>query len=162
MSNHNINTKISDFFKIASRTTTIKKEIIGGILSFICMCYILPVNAMILSSMGIDSNGVFAVTAIIGAFSTILMALLANYPVVLSSGMGLNAFLSYTICNQIFSGPHSWQKSLIVLTISGIIFFIFSVTPLRRKFLDSIPKQIKVIISASLGIFICLSPPHTL
>ena len=97
MSNHNINTKISDFFKIASRTTTIKKEIIGGILSFICMCYILPVNAMILSSMGIDSNGVFAVTAIIGAFSTILMALLANYPIVLSSGMGLNAFLSYTL-----------------------------------------------------------------
>lgn len=155
MSTHNINTKVSDFFKIASRSTTIKKEIIGGILTFICMCYILPVNAMILSSMGIDSNGVFAITAIIGAFSTIMMALLANYPVVLSSGMGLNAFLSYTICNQIFSGPHSWQKSLIVLTISGIIFFIFSITPLRKKFLDSIPKQIKIIISASLGIFIC-------
>lgn len=143
------------FFRINERNSNIKREIIGGLLTFICMCYILPVNATILSSMRMNQNGVFAITAIVASISTIMMGLLANYPIVLSSGMGLNAYLAYTICGQIFNDSYMWQKSLIVLTFSGLLFFIFSITPLRQKILKSISNDIKSIISACLGIFLC-------
>ena len=146
----------SRFFKLKERNTSIKTEIIGGLITFICMCYILPVNAGILSEMGMNSAGVFAMTAIVGAICTILMGLIANYPVSLSAGMGLNAFLTFTVAMQIFAkDPDAWQKSMIVLTISGILFFVFSLTPLREKIINGIPNDIKLIICGALGMFIC-------
>ena len=149
---------ISRFFKLKERNTSVKTEIIGGLITFICMCYILPVNSGILSAMGMNPAGVFAMTAIVGAICTILMGVIANYPISLSAGMGLNAFLTFTVAMQIFgapTAPDAWQKSMIVLTISGILFFIFSLTPLREKIINGIPKDIKLIICGSLGMFIC-------
>ena len=144
------------FFKLSDRNTDVKTEIIGGLITFVCMCYILPVNSGILSAMGMNKAGVFAMTAIVGALATILMGVIANYPISLSAGMGLNAFLTFTVALQIFKGdPNAWQKAMITLTISGIIFFIFSLTPLREKIINAIPKDIKAIICGSLGMFIC-------
>ena len=139
-------------FHLQENNTKIRTEIIGGVITFISMVYILPLNASILSSMGMSSTGVFAVTAIVSCIVTLIMGLVANYPIVLSTGMGLNAFLAYTLTDAL--GFHSWQQKMIVLTITGIIYFIFSLTPLRKKLVEAIPKDMKNVISACLGGFI--------
>lgn len=141
------------FFSLKEKNTTIKREIIGGLITFIAMCYILPVNAGILSDMGMNQAGVFAMTAFVSCFVTLIMGLVANYPVVLSAGMGLNAFITYSVAGGM---GFSWQQSMILLTISGIVFFVFSLTPVRKMIIEAIPKDIQFIISAALGAFICL------
>ncbi len=143
---------IEKIFHVKAKGSTIKSEIIGGLITFIAMCYILPVNASILSDMGMNSLGVFAMTALVGAAVTFIMGFVANYPVVLSAGMGLNAYLAYTLAA---SSGYSWQQCMILLTISGLIFFVFSLTPVRRIIIESIPKDLKLIISSALGAFIC-------
>ena len=147
---------LDKFFHISEKKSSIKTEIIAGLVTFIAMCYILPVNASILSDpngMAMNSFGVFAITALLGAFVTFIMGFVANYPVVLSAGMGLNAYLSYTICS---ASGYTWQQGMILLTISGLIFFVFSLTPVRKIIIESIPKNLKYIISSALGAFICL------
>ncbi|MGM9873980.1 MAG: NCS2 family permease [Bacilli bacterium] len=139
-------------FHVKEKGGSIKNEIIGGLVTFIAMCYILPVNSSILSDAGMNSTGVFIVTALLSFLVTWIMGIVANYPVVLSAGMGLNAFLAYTVCGAL---GFSWQEALILLTVSGIIFFIISLTPIRKIIIESIPKDLKLIISASLGAFIC-------
>ncbi len=139
-------------FHIKERQSSLKMEIIGGLCTFVAMCYILPINSSIMSDAGMNSSGVFIITALLSCLVTIIMGLVANYPVVLSAGMGLNAFLAYTI---IVEQGLSWQDGMILLTVSGIIFFVISLTPIRRKIIDAIPMDIKLIISASLGAFIC-------
>ncbi len=142
---------ISRFFHIRERNGKVSNEILGGVVVFLAMCYILPVNASILSNTGMSSLGVFASTAIVSAIATILMGLIANCPIALSAGMGLNAYLSYTVCGVL---GYNWQECLILLTITGILFFIFSLTPIRRKIIDAFPIDLKSIISAGLGAFI--------
>ena len=140
------------FFHISEKGSSLKNEIIGGLIVFVAMCYILPVNASILSDMGMDKMGVFAMTAIVGALVTFIMGAVANYPVVLSAGMGLNAYLAYTIAG---SAGYSWHQCMILLTIAGILFFILSLTPVRKVIIEAIPKDLKLIISSALGAFIC-------
>ena len=140
-------------FHIKGKQASIKTEIIGGLITFVAMCYILPVNASILGDgMGMDKTGVFVMTAILSFLVTAIMGLVANYPVVLSAGMGLNAFLAYTLSDSM--GFTSWQQKMILLTVSGIIFFALSLTPLRKIIIEAIPKDLKCIISAALGGFI--------
>lgn len=144
-----------DFFHLRERKTSIKTELIAGLITFLAMVYILPVNAGILSAtdgIGMDYSGVFAATALISALVTILMGMLANVPIALSAGMGMNAFLSYTVGNAM---GFSWHESMILLTVSGIIFFIISVTKVRQWIIEKFPKDLKLIISAGLGAFIC-------
>lgn len=104
--------------------------------------------------MGMDKGGVFAMTALMSCAVTLIMALVANYPVVLSAGMGLNAYLAYTLGASL--GFTSWQQKMILLTIAGIIFFVFSLTPIRKILLEAIPKKLQLIISLALGGFIAL------
>ena len=139
-------------FGIKSKQASIKNEIIGGLITFIAMCYILPVNSAILSDMGMDKTGVFVMTAIVSFIVTMIMGMVANYPIVLSAGMGLNAFLAYTLSDAM--GFTSWQQKMILLTVAGVIFFALSLTPLRKIIIEAIPKDLKCIISASLGGFI--------
>lgn len=139
-------------FGLKKHNTNVKTEIIGGLVTFIAMCYILPVNAGILSQMFMDSAGIFVSTAIVGCIVTLIMGLVANYPVVLSAGMGLNAYITFSVANGF---GFSWQEAMILLTITGILFFILSLTPVRRIIIETIPKDIKLIISAGLGAFIC-------
>ena len=139
-------------FNLKEKGTTIKNELIGGVIAFIAMCYILPLNSVILSDMGMNSAGVFAITALLSAAVCIAMGFIANYPIALSAGMGLNAFLAYTLSDSL--GFTSWQQKMILLTIMGILFFILSLTPIRKKIIESIPLNLRGIISASLGGFI--------
>ena len=140
-------------FKLRERKASIKTEIIGGLITFVAMCYILPVNASILSDIhGFNAMGIFAMTAIVSCIVTLIMGLVANYPLVLSAGMGLNAYITYTVAQ---GAEYSWHQALILLTISGLIFFVFSLTPVRKMIIEAIPKKIQFIISAALGAFIC-------
>ena len=141
---------LNKIFHLQEKQASIKTEIIGGLITFIAMCYILPVNSQILSSMGMSSSGVFIATALLSFLVTMIMGVIANYPLVLSAGMGLNAYVSFTLS----SGFESWQQRMILLTITGILFFILSLTPIRKIIIESIPKPLKNIISASLGAFI--------
>lgn len=139
-------------FHIKSKGASFKNEIIGGLITFIAMCYILPVNAGILSDMGMNMTGVFVITAIVSFIVTMIMGMVANYPIVLSAGMGLNAFLAYTLSDAM--GFTNWQQKMLLLTIAGVIFFALSLTPLRKIIIEAIPKDLKCIISAALGGFI--------
>ncbi|MCD8209886.1 MAG: NCS2 family permease [Coprobacillus sp.] len=138
-------------FHVKERGSSLKTEIIAGLVTFASVCYILPVNASILSDAGMSSSGVFMATALVAFVVTMIMGLVANYPIVLSAGMGLNAFFAYNIC---LSQGFNWQEGMILLTVSGIIFFVLSLTPVRRWIIDAIPKNIRYIISAALGLFI--------
>ena len=142
---------LDKFFHYKEKGGSLKNEIIGGLMTFIAMCYILPLNASILSSMGMSRAGVFAMTALVSFLVTMIMALDAKYPIVLSAGMGLNAFIAYTLSEALFP---NWQQKMILLTFAGLIFFVFSLTPVRKLIIESIPKDLKCVISAALGAFI--------
>ncbi len=142
---------LDKFFRYKEKGGSLKNEIIGGLVTFIAMCYILPLNASILSSMGMSRAGVFTMTALVSFLVTMIMALDAKYPIVLSAGMGLNAFIAYTLSNVLFT---NWQQKMILLTFAGLIFFVFSLTPVRKMIIESIPKDLKCVISAALGAFI--------
>ena len=143
--------RISRFFHLREKGGHIRTEVLGGLVTFLAMSYILPVNANILSATGMDALGVFGSTALVSALVTLVMALVANCPVALSAGMGLNAYLAYTVCQGL---GYNWQEGMILLTVTGILFFVFSLTPVRRKIIESFPDDLKSIISAGLGAFI--------
>jgi len=142
---------VSRFFHVRERGGKMSSDILGGFVTFLAMCYILPVNAQILANTGMNSFGVFGSTALVSAIVTLIMAFVANCPIALSAGMGLNAYLTYTVCGVL---GYSWQEAMILLTVTGIVFFIFSLTPVRRKIIEAFPGDLKAIVSAGLGAFI--------
>ena len=105
-----------------------KLDLLGGLVTFLAMCYILPVNASILSQSGMDPLGVFASTALVSGIATLLMSMLGKAPIALSAGMGLNAFFTYTIC---FGMGYTWQQGLAIVFISGLIFLAISVRKIK-------------------------------
>ena len=142
---------LKKIFKYDENNFSLKSEIIGGLITFISICYVLPVNASIMSTIGMNEAGVFAVTAILSAFICILMGLIANYPLVLTAGMGLNAYVAYSMSNVLYT---TWQQKMIFLTIAGLVFFVLSLTPVRQKIVDIIPDNVKKLISVAVGSFI--------
>jgi len=138
-------------FKLKSKGSDIRTEIIAGLVVFVAMLYILPVNSGILGDMRMNVSGVFFATAILTGLVTIFMGLFANYPIALSAGMGLNAYLAYTVYESV---GQSWQRAMILLLVAGILFFVMSLTPLRQRLIESIPQGLKSAISAGLGGFI--------
>src|SRR5574344_1573243 len=142
---------ITRFFHIKEKGGKPSGDILGGIVNFLAMCYILPVNSAILSSTGMDPLGVFMATALVSGIVTLIMAFVANCPIALSAGMGLNAYLAYTVCGAL---GYSWQEGMVLLTITGIVFFAFSLTNVRRKIIEAFPVDLQCIISAGLGGFI--------
>lgn len=138
-------------FKLKEKHTSVKTEIIAGITTFLAMAYILGVNPGILHDAGMDVSSVFMATAISAGFASIVMGLLANYPVALAAGMGVNALFAYTICGQMHM---SWQAALAGVFVSGVIFIIISVTGVRKAIINAIPKQLKMAIGAGIGFFI--------
>lgn len=142
---------MNKFFKIEERNTTIKKEIIGGLITFLSMAYILVVNPTILSQAGMDQNAVFVTTAVASAFGCIFMGLYANYPVMIAPGMGMNAFLTYTV---VISMGYSWQEGLFGIFIAGLLFLTLSITGIREKIINAIPETLKHALGAGIGFFI--------
>ncbi len=140
-------------FKLQANKTNVRTEIVAGITTFMTMAYILIVNPLILSDAGMNLGGVFTATAISAIIATIAMALLANYPFALASGMGLNAFFAYTV---VIGMGKSWQFALTAVLIEGIIFIILSLFKVREAIFDAIPMNLKRAVAVGIGLFIAL------
>ena len=138
-------------FKLSENNTSVKTEVIAGITTFMTMAYILVVNANILSETGMDKGAVFAATAIAAFIGSCAMGLLANYPIALAPGMGLNAFFAYTV---VLGMGYSWQFALCAVLIEGIIFILLTITNVREKIIDCIPPVLKHAVTAGIGLFI--------
>ena len=142
---------LNKYFKISERGSTISKELIGGLTIFLAMVYVLPVNADMLSQTGMSFAAVFAATAIAAAIASLIMGLYANYPVGLASGMGVNAFFTYTV---VFGLGFTWEEALAAVLVSGVLFLIISLTGLRKMIINAIPKNLKLAVGAGIGFFI--------
>ncbi len=132
--------------------TVVKTELVAGLTTFMTMAYILAVNPNLLSIAGIPRGGVFIATALAAAVGTFLMAFLANYPFALAPGMGLNAFLTFTV---VLGMGYSWQFALLAVFVEGLIFLVLSLTPVRESIFNAIPPTLKSAVAAGIGLFIC-------
>lgn len=138
-------------FHLSEKKTNVKTEIIAGITTFLAMAYILGVNPAILGDSGMDPHAVFMATAVSAGIASIIMGLLANYPVALAPGMGVNALFSYTV---VLGMGYSWQAALAAVFVSGLVFLVITVTGLRKMIINAIPVQLKLAIGAGIGFFI--------
>ena len=142
---------IAKYFKLESNGTSIKKECVAGITTFLAMAYITVVNPAILSNTGMDFGAVFVATCLAAAFGSIAMGLLGNYPIALAPGMGQNAFFTYGI---VLAMGHTWEVALGAVFLSGILFIILSALPVREWLINAIPRNLKYGISAGIGLFL--------
>ncbi len=146
------------FFKLKENNTDVKTEIIAGATTFLSMAYILAVNPNMLAEAGMDSGGVFTATAISAAIATLVMAFFSNYPVALASGMGLNAYFTYSVCiplaEQGINDP--WKIALTAVLIEGIIFILLSICKFRETLINDVPRNLKYGITVGIGLFITL------
>ncbi|WP_295088655.1 NCS2 family permease [uncultured Ruminococcus sp.] len=138
-------------FKLKANKTNVRTELAAGLTTFMTMAYILAVNPSILSSTGMDSTAVLLATCLASFLGTVCMALMANLPFALSAGMGLNAYMAYTVCGSM---GFSWQVALFAVFIEGIIFIILSLTNVREAIFNAIPLQLKRAVSVGIGLFI--------
>ena len=138
-------------FKLKEKGTTVKTEVIAGVTTFLAMAYILAVNPTMLKEAGLSYDGVFLATALSAGIATLIMGLLANYPVALAPGMGVNALFTYTI---VLTMGYSPEAALAAVVVSGLIFLIISVTGIRKAIINAIPHQLKLSIGAGIGFFI--------
>ena len=142
------------FFKIKEKGSTVSREVVGGITTFLAMSNILAVNPGMLGSIaGMNFGGVFTATAVSAAVATLIMAFLANMPVALASGMGLNAFFTYTVCGQMGCSP--WFALTAVL-LEGVLFILLSFFGVREAIINSIPGTMKKAVAVGIGLFIAL------
>lgn len=146
------------FFRLKEHGTSVRKELVGGLTTFFAMAYILFVNPNYLSSTGMPWGGVFTATCIASAVGCILTALLSNAPFAQAPGMGLNAFFAFTVATGAagYGMGYTWGEGLAIVFISGLIFFIIAVSPIRGKVIASIPASLKAAISAGIGLFIAI------
>jgi AGZA family xanthine/uracil permease-like MFS transporter len=142
---------LENFFSVSEHQTSIQKEILAGVTTFITMAYIIFVNPQMMAQSGMDYGAIFVGTCLAAAVACLFMGLFANWPVGLAPGMGLNAFFTYTVVGEM---GYSWEVALGAVFIAGILFFIMSITPLRRWMLDSIPLNLRIAMGAGVGLFI--------
>ncbi len=141
------------FFKLKEHGTDVRTEVLAGFTTFLTMAYIIFVNPSILSITGMDFNAVFVATCIAAATGSLVMGLVANYPIALAPGMGLNAYFTFTVCKGM---GVPWQVALGAVFISGIIFLVVSLFKVREAIVNAIPHSLKLAISAGVGIFLAL------
>ncbi len=148
-------------FQLKKNNTTIKTELIAGLITFCAMVYILMVNANMYTNslsngeniIGISYGAVYVATAISAALGCFLMGFIANLPISLASGMGLNAFFVYTVC---ISFGFSYENALVTILIEGLIFLILAICGGLKKIYDAIPFCVRGAISAGIGLFMAL------
>ena len=138
-------------FDLKLNNTTVKKELLAGFTTFITMAYIIFVNPQMMAASGMDQGASFVGTCLAAAIACIAMGLYANWPVGLAPGMGLNAFFTYTVVNEM---GYAWEIALGAVFLAGILFVIMSITPLRRWMLDSIPLNLRIAMGSGVGLFI--------
>ncbi|XMB67123.1 NCS2 family permease [Mycoplasmatota bacterium zrk1] len=144
---------LNKFFKLQERKTNVKTEFIAGLTTFLAMAYILFVNSEMLSTTGMTWGAVFTATAIAAIVGTLIMGLLANYPVALAPGMGLNAFFAFTVAAPWAMG-FSWQQALAAVFCSGIVFLLLSLSGIRERVINAIPNNLKYAVGGGIGLFI--------
>ena len=140
-------------FKLHERGTTVRKEVVAGITTFLAMAYILAVNPDMLGATGMNPHGVFTATALSAAIATLVMAFAANLPVALAPGMGLNAFFTYTV---VMGMGYSWQVALTAVFLEGIVFILLSFFNVREAIIKAIPNSLKKAVAVGIGLFIAL------
>ena len=146
---------LEKFFKLKEHNTTVKQEVLAGVTTFLTMAYILAVNPNILGAV-MDANSVFMATALASAIATFCMAFLANYPIGLSAGLGLNAYFAFTVClgELADEGENAFTIALTAVFVEGIVFLLLSFFKFREQIINSIPQNLKFGISAGIGLFI--------
>ena len=140
-------------FKLRERGTTVGREVIAGITTFLAMAYILAVNPGILSESGMEFGSVFTATAVSAAIATLVMAFCANLPIGLAPGMGLNAFFTYTV---VMGMGCSWQFALTAVLFEGLLFIVLSLFGVREAIIKSIPANLRKAVAVGIGLFITL------
>jgi adenine/guanine/hypoxanthine permease len=138
-------------FALTRHGTNVRTEFVAGLTTFLTMVYIVFVNPAILGNAGMDKGAVFVATCIAAAASTLVMAFYANYPIALAPGMGLNAFFAFTV---VLSYKYTWQQALAGVFCSGLIFLAISILRIREYVINAIPKNLKLAISAGVGLFL--------
>ena len=142
---------LEKIFKLKAHNTNVKTEVVAGITTFMTMAYILAVNPSILSDAGMNPTAVLLATALASFIATLCMAFMANMPFALSAGMGLNAYLAYTV---VLGMGYSWQFALLAVFVEGLIFIVLSLTNVREAIFNSIPLTLKRGVSVGIGLFI--------
>ena len=140
-------------FQLQAHKTNVRTEIIAGLTTFLAMAYILAVNPLILSDAGLNPGSVFTATAVSAAIATLMMAVLANLPVALAPGMGLNAFFTYTV---VIGMKYSPATALTAVFLEGLLFILLSFFNVREAIVESIPINLKKAVAAGIGLFITL------
>ena len=138
-------------FSLKSNNTSVRKELLAGFTTFVTMAYIIFVNPQIMSISGMDQGASFVATCIAAAIACMFMGFYANWPVGLAPGMGLNAFLTFTVVGEL---GYSWEIALGAVFIAGILFVIMSVTNLRKWMLESIPLNLRISMGCGVGLFV--------
>jgi adenine/guanine/hypoxanthine permease len=141
------------YFGLKQQGTDIRTEFIAGVTTFLTMVYIVFVNPIILGKAGMDPGAVFVATCIAAAVSTFVMAFYANYPIALAPGMGINAFFAFTV---VLTYKYTWQQGLAAVFCSGVLFFLISVFRIRQYVIDAIPQNLKLAVSAGVGLFLAI------
>ncbi|WP_296323475.1 NCS2 family permease [Treponema sp. UBA3813] len=141
------------FFKLQERGTTVSREVIGGITTFLAMSYILAVNPGILSAAGLEWGSIFTATAVSAAIATLVMAFCANLPVALAPGLGLNAFFTYTVVLGMGCTP---AFALTAVLLEGVLFILLSLFGIREAIIKSIPLNLRKAVAVGIGLFITL------
>ena len=142
---------LDKFFKLSEHNTDINTELLAGFTTFVTMAYIIFVNPQIMSLTGMDQGAIFVGTCLAAAMACFIMGFYSNWPVGLAPGMGLNAFFTFTVVGEM---GYSWEVALGAVFIAGILFFIMSITKLRRWMLDSIPLSLRIAMGCGVGLFI--------
>ncbi len=142
---------LDKFFEIGKRNSSYKKEIIGGATTFLTMAYVIFVNPSILGDAGMDKSALITVTIIASVIGTLLAGIWAKVPYAMAPGMGLNAFFTYTL---VIGHGISWETALGVVFISGVVFFLLTVTGFRTKIIHAIPLSLRLAVGAGIGLFI--------
>lgn len=144
---------LDHYFKISARGSSLRREVLAGFTTFMAMSYVLFVNPNLLAQAGMDHGAVFVATCLAAALGCVLMGLLANLPIALAPGMGLNAFFTYVI---VLEQGYSWQTALAAVFFSGCLFLLLSIFRVREWIINSIPLPLKMGIAAGIGMFLAL------
>ncbi len=142
-------------FKLQENRTNVRTELLAGVTTFLTMCYIIIVNPQILGTTGMDTGAVFVATCIAAAIGCFMMGLVANYPIALAPGMGLNAYFAFNVVGN-SAAPVSWQIALAAVFVSGLLFILFSFLKVREALVNALPMSLKMSIAAGIGLFLAL------
>jgi AGZA family xanthine/uracil permease-like MFS transporter len=144
---------LEKLFKLKEHKTNLKQEAVAGLTTFLTMAYIIFVNPMMLADAGMDHGAVFVATCLAAALGCFVMGFLANYPIALAPGMGLNAFFTYTVVGEM---GYSWETALGAVFMSGLCFLVLSLVRIREWIVNSIPMSLRFGIAAGIGLFLAL------